>query len=63
MALKTRRWSHKPTHPRLKEKKALRAAHGKLAVAIKKLGIKKPGIKKIHDDFQSLKEMIIASDC
>jgi len=58
MALKTKRWRHKPTGPRLKEKKALRAAHGKLAAAIKKLRI-----KKIHDDFQSLKDMIIASDC
>ena len=58
MALKTRPWKNKPKSPRLQEKKALRAAHGKLAVAIKKLGV-----KKIYDDFQSLKDKIIATDC
>jgi hypothetical protein len=51
-------WKHKPKPPRLREKKALRAAHNRLAVAIKKLGI-----KKIHDDFQALKDKITASDC
>lgn len=56
--LKQKRWNHPPKPPRLEEKKALRAAHNKLAVAIKKLGI-----KKIHDDFQALKDKIAASDC
>lgn len=51
-------WRRKPKPPRLKEKKALRAAHKKLAVAIKKLGI-----KKIYNDFQALVPKITASDC